>query len=285
MRFIIAIVLIGLGIAIWALIGSTTPTSTRTSRTQATSDPVQTSYPLPSLLVKSWAEAGARHGWIQRNSESTYCPFVKLEDGEPGDLPGFEFSAWNADSVRTLPAPRIPFGVDLGYQQVDNDSLKHLAGMPTLQFLQASCAKLEEGAFKEIGRMTDLRVLALGHTQITDADLKYLASLNGLRTLDLTDAENITDAGLPWLAVLKDLEYISLSGTGGVTDEGLRTLASLPKLRSLHLNGTQVTADGLIRESPPLRKLRRLCLMFCDGVTEVGAERIQKALPQVKVVR
>ena len=68
----------------------------------------------------------------------------------------------------------------------------------------------------------------LGLPRITDAGLKDLKELKGLRELWL-DSTKITDAGLKELKELKELERLELSSTK-VTDAGLKELKqALPK--------------------------------------------------------
>src|SRR4051794_16013180 len=59
-------------------------------------------------------------------------------------------------------------------------------------------------------------VVDLGHKNVTDADLRELAPLKGLETLNL-DFTQVTDAGMKELAGLKSLHTLSLDSTQ-VTD-------------------------------------------------------------------
>jgi hypothetical protein len=95
--------------------------------------------------------------------------------------------------------------VDLGYTEMTDAGLKHVAGLKQLQTL-------------------DLR-----HTKVTDAGLEHLAGLKKLRVLNLRRTQ-VTDKGLEHLAGLKKLRTLSLYGTK-VTDEGEADLRkALPDL-------------------------------------------------------
>ena len=73
-------------------------------------------------------------------------------------------------------------------------------------------------------------VFLSGSKKVTDADLKELAALKNLTTLDLIGTE-VTDAGLKELATLKNLTTLNLGFTK-VTDAGLKELRdALPKCK------------------------------------------------------
>jgi Leucine-rich repeat (LRR) protein len=57
----------------------------------------------------------------------------------------------------------------------------------------------------------------------------------------------------------------------------------LAQLQTLHLKGTQIT-DGGLKHLKGLTQLRLVDLVFTK-VTDAGAERLQKALPNVKIER
>ncbi|HEV3261878.1 MAG TPA: hypothetical protein VG013_33820, partial [Gemmataceae bacterium] len=94
------------------------------------------------------------------------------------------------------------------------------------------------------GRARPVVGVNLFGNQVTDADLKELAALKGLRTLDLGFCKGVTNAGLKELAGLKGLQTLYLSYTQ-VKDAGLKELAVLTRLRELHLASTPVTDAGL----------------------------------------
>lgn len=83
----------------------------------------------------------------------------------------------------------------------------------------------------------------LGGAKVTDADLKVLAALKGLKGLSLTNTP-VTDASLKELAPLQGLQTLSLFKTK-VTDAGLKDLAALKGLKRLYLDSTKVTDAGV----------------------------------------
>ncbi len=88
---------------------------------------------------------------------------------------------------------------------------------------------------------------------VTDDDLLYLADLEQLERLDLSDT-TVTDAGLQHVARMKNLRSLVLVNTA-ITDQGLGLLRELSTLESLDVSGTAVTDAGL-RQLTSLLALR-----------------------------
>ncbi len=107
---------------------------------------------------------------------------------------------------------------------------------------------------KDLTRMVNLN---LRGTEVTDAGLVNIEKQTTLVRLHL-EKTKITDAGLERLKGLVNLEYLNLYGTE-VTDAGLAHLEGLTKLKSLYLWQTKVT--------------------------DAGVEKLQKALPNLKIIR
>jgi len=92
---------------------------------------------------------------------------------------------------------------------------------------------------------------------IGDDDLPCLSRLTDLQVLMLHDTQ-ISDVGLVHVQGLTNLEVLLLRNTR-VTDAGLVHLAGLNKLKRLELHGTQVTDKGLdeLRQTLPNCNIRR----------------------------
>ena len=90
------------------------------------------------------------------------------------------------------------------------------------------------------------------YSDITDDGLKKIATIPGLRHLNLSSAV-ITDAGIAHLESWSQLEHVELRATK-VSDETLKHLAEIKSLTRLDLHGsgfpgaslgTRFTAEGL----------------------------------------
>jgi hypothetical protein len=124
--------------------------------------------------------------------------------------------------------------------------------------------------------------LHLGNTRVTDAGLRSLEGISGMRHLGLGEegprdfsrdpipqTGRITDAGLSHLTNLKNLQSLHIQGLP-ITDAGLEPLSGLSGLHTLFLNRTNVRGPGLGR----LESLRELGALSLDG-TEVTAEGLE----------
>lgn len=114
-----------------------------------------------------------------------------------------------------------------------------------------------DAAIAPLKDILGLMQLNLAGTKITDAGLASIKGLTNLTHLHLEHTQ-IGDAGLANLKGLVNLEYLNLYDTK-VTDAGLENLTGLTRLKNLHLWQTKVT--------------------------DAGVEKLQKALPNVNIVR
>ena len=116
---------------------------------------------------------------------------------------------------------------------------------------------------------------------VDDDGLRVVAGLASLERIDLDGAE-VGDAGLAHLGGLAKIRDLNLSLTE-VTDAGLIHLRGLTRLRRLQLQGTRVTNAGVAH----LKRLTGLRELYLCGtkIDSFGAKRLQKALPNCKIVR
>jgi len=121
--------------------------------------------------------------------------------------------------------------------------------------------------------------------RVTDADVRRLARLPRLESLDLSQCGSVTGAGLQVLAGLTALEHLYL-GDGEipgprVTDAELVNVSRLTRLKSLSLAGSSITDAGLAR----LKGLNNLEHIDLKGtrVTDAGLATL-KQLPRLQCV-
>ena len=147
--------------------------------------------------------------------------------------------------------------------------------------------------------------VVLSETNVTDADLKLLETLNQLDHLYLA-ATQITDIGLGILKNFHQLHHLNISGTQ-ITDVGLDHLKGLNQLHDLYLCSTQITDAGLkhlhglsqlrllelsdnrvtdaaVNYLKDMDHLYLLCL-YRTRITNEGFEKLQSALPQCAINR
>ena len=85
-----------------------------------------------------------------------------------------------------------------------------------------------------------LKSLCLKGTSVSDAGLKQLAALRGLKRLALSHNGNLTEAGLRQIAKFKQLKGLSLERRWMVTDATLTELTALTELNDLALYETSL---------------------------------------------
>ncbi len=102
------------------------------------------------------------------------------------------------------------------------DELRLLSNMNSLTELDLSTTNVSSLEF--LASMSDLEVLRLVATRITDDDMQLIATLEKLRVLEVGWTE-ITDASVDVLREVKGLQELNIRGTR-VTEDGLRQLES-----------------------------------------------------------
>ena len=103
---------------------------------------------------------------------------------------------------------------------------------------------LTDEGFARLEALTNLESLNLYCIVVHHGDLRHIAGLTKLRSLDLTGTEMVGDAEMRYLRPMSELRSLTLYGAR-VTDAGLENIAGLTKLRSLDIQATGVTDAGL----------------------------------------
>jgi hypothetical protein len=180
--------------------------------------------PLPADVVTAWKKASAETGWMWVDLVGRARVLPEGQVPTFGDLPVLRFITWKAGVLPDLPAPSMPFGLNLNLTAVTDAGLKELAGLKHLQALDLDSTGVTDAGLKELAGLKGLRALFLFNTKVTDAGLKELAGLENLQILSLGSTK-VTDSGLKNLAGLRSLQILDCAGTK-VTDAGVKTLRS-----------------------------------------------------------
>jgi hypothetical protein len=158
-------------------------------------------------------------------------------------------------------------GLDLSECRLRRKDLAILTKLTALRHLFLGSTNVKDGWLAEVARLKDLRTLDLSQTKITAVGLAHLKGLTALRVLILSKTP-LTDSGLAHLKTLSSLRRLDLSETQ-ITDAGLVHLQGMTSLRSLRLDTTEISDEGLIHLKP-LTSLEMLDLSFCDNITDAG---------------
>jgi beta-lactamase regulating signal transducer with metallopeptidase domain len=149
-----------------------------------------------------------------------------------------------------------------------------------IQYLHLRDKLLSEDCLRHVGRLTDLRLLALFAKPVTDAGLAEIVRIKQLTTLSL-NLPNITAAGfaaLQELPMLENLRLGKLKGGIPIDDAALAQLGTLTNLKLLNLPADDLTDAGLAHLKP-LAQLQSLALLgACDAMpqlTEAGLVHLE----------
>jgi internalin A len=118
------------------------------------------------------------------------------------------------------------------------------------------------------GRIVDI---SLARTWATDADIERIASLKGVKRLDLS-LTYISDRGAERLRALDQLEELNLFAAEFITDAAMAFVRSNRQLKTLNLRGTDVT-DTSLAYVAELSHLKSLDISFTQ-ITDVGLEHL-----------
>ncbi len=147
-----------------------------------------------------------------------------------------------------------------------------LANLPT-EIQAAAVALRRLGGELEVGVGEKVISVELDGKAVHDADLKHLALLPDLKSLNLSNTP-ITDAGVAHLMGLKKLKFLYLFGTK-VTDSGVVSIAALPRLEVLCLDQTEIT-DVALKTLEDLPRLEKLHVHSKAKITDAGLESLKK---------
>ncbi len=103
-----------------------------------------------------------------------------------------------------------------------------------------------------LARQTSIEHLYIGDS-LADADLEHLSELRNLRSLSLTNADQVTDKGLKSLRKLTQLRFLDVRESR-IAGPGLEHLKSLTELREVRLVNSDVSGPGLeyLKDAPEL---------------------------------
>lgn len=164
--------------------------------------------------------------------------------------------------------------VQLNGTKVNDDGLKRLAAIPSLEELRLFDTRVTDNGLAIIGNLPELRSLDVRYAwDVSNETLERAGKLPKLTCL-LMSATRISDAGLKHLDNKISLQRLDVSFSDNVTDAGVDSLVTLSNLRDLYIAGTKVTDTGIAKLTK-LAKLEHLNLGHCKSITDAGIEHLQ----------
>lgn len=145
------------------------------------------------------------------------------------------------------PLPNVPFQVIAislhGIRKISDKDLARIAPLSNLQVLDLYNTNITDAGLEWIGRLHHLQRLSVHNTAITDAGIRHLSSLKDLVALNLSKTQ-ISDRGLVHLLGLKKLLWLQLRETA-VTDAGVQQLRQLTALQELYLDPINISKKAI----------------------------------------
>lgn len=154
------------------------------------------------------------------------------------------------ESVPTLES------LDIGWAEVTDTGLDHLAALTNLKWLTMGGNKLTDASLQFLRQMPQLEYLDIGGQQRTDSGLwsvllsetgmQSIASVTELRELRL-EGRNVSGKGLELLKPLKKLERLDLQGCKRLREDAVATLSSMKQLKTLDLRDSSLTPELILK--------------------------------------
>lgn len=159
-----------------------------------------------------------------------------------------------------LMLPKLRFLNLKGYPKDEiSDLLKNMKDV-----FHLSCDQMTDSLIETLVPFKSLKSLDLSDSEeLTDYGIAFLEALN-LVQLNISNCTQITDASISQITIFENLERFEMRGNSKVTDEGIKNLSLLTKLSYLDLsNCTQLTGKGLQVENA-FNQLTHLDLSYCN---------------------
>lgn len=175
--------------------------------------------------------------------------------------------------------------------KITDATLEFLSGVPALEWLDIGWVQVTDTGLDHLAALTNLRHLAMGGNKLTDTSLQFLRQMPQIEYLDVggmqrTDSGlwslQLTDAGMQAIGAVTELRELRLAGTA-VNGRGLESLKPLAKLQRLNLQGCKRLRDDAAAVLVGFKQLRMLDLKD-SSLTEQAVARIREGLPECEVL-
>jgi hypothetical protein len=174
---------------------------------------------------------------------------------------------------------KVIVSIDAFLTQTKDEDLIPLSQLTEVKVISLICSKITDNGLSHIAGLKKLEVLYLGETQVGDSGLINLEELSELRELWLRGTR-VTDKGIKHLRGLSKLEVLYISRTS-LSDDGMRVIKNLASLKNLVINNTNVTDAGIL-ELKNLKNLKYLDL-YNTKTTPNGISELAKAIPGLQI--
>jgi len=162
--------------------------------------------------------------------------------------------------------------------RVTRHGVSHLINLNDLEELDLKDTDLDDEAMLHVAKLTNLKVLNLFQTKVTEVGFKILSRHLAVLEKFNMDTIEADDSCLRWTRSFRNLTHLDLFGAK-ITDHGCLDIvkADFPHLESLELCGGFVSDLGVAYLSTLKTKLKRLNLSQNSNITDNGVKRLATA--------
>ena len=206
-------------------------------------------------MLPHWVlELTGRDFFTSVETVGVHCGTVSTDvvDGiEMGEFPRIVFAKCHisSDVMSRIGGLGHLRGLQVMDSAIIDEDLFHLRGLKNLDFILIRGGEITDAGVEYLP--ANLKCLSLNKTNVSGRGLQRFQAA---RLLEL-ESTQVSDAELKYIATLTNLEWLSLAKTR-VTDEGLSHLKKLSRLRNLNVFETAVTRDGISRLQSSLPNVR-----------------------------
>jgi hypothetical protein len=174
----------------------------------------------------------------------------------------------------TLPADAFVLEfVNLHSKPATSAGLARLKGLTNLKVLLVGASRITDDGLEHLAGLVSLGRLSLNSTSVSDDGLKHLQGLTAIANLDLQYTQ-VRGAGLKYLKDFRDLQTLSLSNSP-ITDAGLESIKEFDHLRELSLGGRMPLTDAALGKLQGLPNLLILRLQAAEWLTDAGLKALK----------
>jgi serine/threonine protein kinase len=163
---------------------------------------------------------------------------------------------------------------------ITDDCIEDLNKLKNLVYLAATDASWSGKRLAQLEQLPKLRSILVSHNRYFSEVLKKLKGGQTMQTIQANDC-NLSDSDMKIIATMPNLLALDVSENPSITDAGVESICHLQKLQILNLRKTAVTSDCV-----PFLKRAPVLIQLKISSSKWGADeqkRLRAAIPNCKI--
>jgi hypothetical protein len=115
--------------------------------------------------------------------------------------------------------------------------------------------------------LTNVQSLDVSNTALTNVGLKYISTLKGLSTLNITNCNSIINNNIQYILELINLKNLLMSLCYWLSNEGMQYISFLTNLENLNISSCNKVTNVGIKLLSNLKNLQKLNIIGCNKNT------------------